>query len=177
MFYLQNTLFHLPSTSSSTEGEVKDEPTEDVARMGVVWWLLSLHQVLQLQPCNTLNLLSVGEGNDWKSDRTGSRREGVTRPKSREHYHKDNLRHLPRFPGFFVTFRILVSSFPSVHVSLLLCSPPNLVSHAPRSPFTFGSRPLRGDGSGMEWGPRDRTRPSPEERERQEQLEDFQILH
>lgn len=27
----------------------------------------------------------------------------------REHYHKDNLRHLPRFPGFFVTFRILVT--------------------------------------------------------------------
>jgi len=24
------------------------------------------------------------------------------------HYHKDNLRHLPRFPGFFVTFRILI---------------------------------------------------------------------
>jgi len=28
----------------------------------------------------------------------------------KEHYHKDNLRHLPRFPGFFVTFRILVTS-------------------------------------------------------------------
>ena len=24
-----------------------------------------------------------------------------------EHFHKDNLRHLPRFPDFFVTFRIL----------------------------------------------------------------------
>ena len=32
----------------------------------------------------------------------------VTLVSDREHYHKDNLRHLPRFPGFFVTFRILV---------------------------------------------------------------------
>ena len=31
----------------------------------------------------------------------------------KEHYHKDNLRHLPRFPGFFVTFRILVTSLYS----------------------------------------------------------------
>ena len=27
------------------------------------------------------------------------------------HFHKDNLRHLPRFPDFFVTFRILSSFF------------------------------------------------------------------
>lgn len=47
----------------------------------------------------------------------------------REHYHKDNLRHLPRFPGFFVTFRILVSvrsgrlSRGSLHSRRSLVSP------------------------------------------------------
>ena len=32
----------------------------------------------------------------------------------KERFHKDNLRHLPRFPDFFVTFRILSSH----HISL-----------------------------------------------------------
>ena len=32
------------------------------------------------------------------------------RRRKRIHFHKDNLRHLPRFPDFFVTFRILSSS-------------------------------------------------------------------
>ena len=43
-----------------------------------------------------------------------------------EHYHKDNLRHLPRFPGFFVTFRILVTlphpSITPAHIPLSFTS-------------------------------------------------------
>ena len=39
---------------------------------------------------------------------------------SRIHFHKDNLRHLPRFPDFFVTFRILSSLAVSSSLFLYL---------------------------------------------------------
>ena len=51
--------------------------------------------------------------NEWKEIREEKWQRGtgdVVSWEVKEHYHKDNLRHLPRFPGFFVTFRILVTS-------------------------------------------------------------------
>ena len=63
----------------------------------------------------------------------------------KEHYHKDNLRHLPRFPGFFVTFRILVTRLaPS-------CRAPSLSVH-PHPPFRHEPEALRAEGEWEEWG-------------------------
>lgn len=62
----------------------------------------------------TTRTTGVTEGwAEWKEIREEKWQRGtgdVVSWEVKEHYHKDNLRHLPRFPGFFVTFRILVTS-------------------------------------------------------------------
>ena len=65
---------------------------------------------------------SIHSCNFRKSSHRSGYKTAVNRPKVaskagteiKKRFHKDNLRHLPRFPDFFVTFRIL-----SFEISLL----------------------------------------------------------
>ena len=85
---------------------------------------------------------------EWKEIREEKWQRGtgdVVSWEVKEHYHKDNLRHLPRFPGFFVTFRILVTRLaPS-------CRAPSLSVH-PHPPFRHEPEALRAEGEWEEWG-------------------------
>ena len=85
---------------------------------------------------------------EWKEIREEKWQRGtgdVVSWEVKEHYHKDNLRHIPRFPGFFVTFRILVTRLaPS-------CRAPSLSVH-PHPPFRHEPEALRAEGEWEEWG-------------------------
>lgn len=107
--------------------------------INILWWYLSSSTFLWVPMPRTTNLRNLKEKViiserqltskykmlEWRltvwpfmsvrSFITSSSAEGGRHHTGdREHYHKDNLRHLPRFPGFFVTFRILVSVRPPV---------------------------------------------------------------
>ena len=78
-----------------------------------------VHSLLTSVPSLTFGsrVARMTEVNDRRDEPTTWVTEGrggdVVSWEVKEHYHKDNLRHLPRFPGFFVTFRILVTSLYS----------------------------------------------------------------
>ena len=70
----------------------------------------------QLLECHT-NLYACQE---QKETGFKKRKRILLRNELENHFHKHNLRHLPRFPDFFVTFRILSPSSGNLEIHQLL---------------------------------------------------------